>query len=59
MILIQHFWRHFRVDSRAVTALEYALIAGLIGITLAGAASLFGGNLASSFNKIGTAVGAV
>ena len=54
-----HVWRRFRGDRRAVTALEYALIAGLIGVILAGAATRFGGNLASSFNNIGSAVSAV
>ena len=45
-------------DKRAVTALEYALIAGLIAVVIIGAVSSLGNNISGVFNKIGTDVNA-
>ena len=43
-------------DKRAVTALEYALIAGLIAVAVVGAATTLGTNISSVFTKIGSDV---
>ncbi len=43
-------------DRRAVTALEYALIAGLVGVVIVGAITTLGTNLTTIFNKIGSDV---
>ena len=45
-------------DKRAVTALEYALIAGLIAVVIIGAVTTLGTNISGVFNKIGTDVSA-
>ena len=45
-------------DKRAVTALEYALIAGLIAVVIIGAVTSLGTNISGVFNKIGTDVNA-
>lgn len=45
-------------DKRAVTALEYALIAGLIAVVIIGAVTTLGTNISGVFNKIGTDVNA-
>ena len=39
-------------DSRAVTALEYGLIAALIAVVIIGAVSTLGSNLNDTFNGI-------
>lgn len=43
-------------DKRAVTALEYALIAGLIAVVIIGAVTSLGTSISSVFNKISTDV---
>ena len=43
-----------RGDNKAVTALEYGLIASLIAVFIIGAVSLLGTSLSSVFNKIAT-----
>ena len=40
------------VDKRAVTAIEYALIAALIAVVIIGAVTTLGTTLASKFNTI-------
>ena len=45
-------------DKRAVTALEYALIAGLIAVVIIGAVSSLGTSISNVFLKIGTDVSA-
>ena len=56
--MIEYLKTYLRLkhDERAVTALEYALIAGLIAVGIIGAATTLGGNIASVFNKIGSDV---
>jgi pilus assembly protein Flp/PilA len=44
----------FIADRRAVTALEYGLIAGLIGVVIIGGVSLLGTDLNSKFSAIAT-----
>ncbi len=50
-------WRHLRTDRRAVTALEYGLIAALIGGVMIVGVTLLGTNLNAKFNAIAVAVG--
>lgn len=40
------------VDKRAVTAIEYALIAALIAVVIIGAVTSLGKNVASTFNDV-------
>jgi Flp pilus assembly pilin Flp len=50
-------WVELKTDRRAVTALEYALIAGVIvSVILVGFNSL-AGDLSSKFSNIGTSLG--
>lgn len=44
-------------DRRAVTALEYALIAGLVAVVIVGAVTTLGSNVSSIFSKVGSDVG--
>ncbi|MDE8349154.1 MAG: Flp family type IVb pilin [Acidocella sp.] len=46
----------FRVDQRAVTAIEYALIAALIAVVIIGAVSTLGTSVSSTFATVGNAV---
>lgn len=41
-----------RDDRRAVTAIEYALIAALIAVVIIGALSLLGTNISTTFNTV-------
>ncbi len=41
-------------DKRAVTALEYALIAGLVAVVIIGAVTTLGSNINAVFTKIST-----
>lgn len=45
-----------KTDRRAVTALEYGLIAGLIAVVIIGVVTTLGTNLSGIFTKIGTSV---
>ncbi len=49
-------WLELKVDRRAVTALEYGLIAALIAVVIIGAVTTLGKNLSTTFTTIGTAV---
>jgi pilus assembly protein Flp/PilA len=40
------------VDKRAVTAIEYALIAALIAVVIVGAATTLGGRISATFNNV-------
>jgi pilus assembly protein Flp/PilA len=40
------------MDRRAVTAIEYALIAALIAVVIIGAVSTLGNNVTNTFNKV-------
>ncbi len=48
--------RRFLTDRRAVTALEYGIIAGILGLVLIGIFTTFGTKLSALFNKIGTSI---
>jgi pilus assembly protein Flp/PilA len=43
-------------DNRAVTALEYGIIAGVLGLVLIGIFTSFGSKLSTLFSKIGTSI---
>jgi pilus assembly protein Flp/PilA len=41
-----------KVDRRAVTAIEYALIAALIAVVIIGAVTTLGNNVSKTFNTV-------
>ena len=53
MINYIKLWVSLKTDRRAVTALEYGLIAGVIVATIAVGFSLLANNLSSEFVEIG------
>ncbi|NPD69204.1 Flp family type IVb pilin [Lichenicola cladoniae] len=53
---LKTYWS-LKHDQRAVTALEYALIAGLISVVLVAAVGTFGSKLSGVFTSIGTTLG--
>jgi pilus assembly protein Flp/PilA len=46
----------FLADEEGITAIEYGLMAALIGLALAGGATALGGDLSDAFKSIGTTV---
>jgi pilus assembly protein Flp/PilA len=48
----------FRVarDERGVTALEYGIIASILGLVLVGIFNNFGGTLSTLFSSVGTSI---
>lgn len=46
----------FIADEDGVTAIEYALIAALVGIAMAVAATALGGKISSAFNAVANAI---
>jgi len=51
---LMHLIQTLRSDKRAVTALEYGLIASLVAVVIIGAVQLLGTNLSLTFNHIAT-----
>ncbi len=47
-------WIALKTDRRAVTALEYGLIAGLIAVVIIGALTTMGSGLLAKFTAINT-----
>jgi pilus assembly protein Flp/PilA len=45
-----------KADQRAVTALEYGLVAALIAVAIIAALTKLGGNMNSTFNNIATTI---
>ena len=45
-------FRAFKADNKAVTAIEYALIAALIAVVIVVAVSALGTNVSSTFNTV-------
>jgi pilus assembly protein Flp/PilA len=41
-----------KTDKRAVTAIEYALIAALIAVVIIAAVSILGGQISATFNRV-------
>ena len=52
MITFIKTWLELKTDRRAVTALEYGLIAGVIVATVAAGFTVLGGDLANKFNSM-------
>jgi pilus assembly protein Flp/PilA len=53
MIEYAKTWLEMRLDRRAVTALEYGLIAGVIVATIALGFGLLANNLSNKFSSVG------
>ena len=49
-------WIELKTDRRAVTALEYALIAGLVAIVIVSAVTSLGRSLTEKFSTVATDV---
>jgi len=45
-------WLELKVDKRAVTILEYCLIAAAVGTVLIGGFTAFGGRLTTAFGNV-------
>lgn len=56
MIAYIKTWASLSTDRRAVTALEYAMIAGIVVAVIAVGFGIMGGNISNKFNSIGTAL---
>jgi pilus assembly protein Flp/PilA len=56
MIEYAKTWLELKLDRRAVTALEYGLIAGVIVATIAVGFSLLANSLSSKFSSIGGSI---
>ena len=52
MIILLHRLLELKSDRRAVTALEYAIIAGVLGVTLVTAFTTFGKSLSEVFTTV-------
>ena len=50
------FFTRFRKDESGATAIEYALIAGLIAVVIIGGATTLGTKISSKFESIATTV---
>ena len=56
MVEFVKLWLELKVDRRAVTALEYGLIAALIAVVIIGAVTTLGTNISAAFTKVSTAI---
>jgi len=54
MKTISKFLRKVRIDRRGVTALEYGLIAAVMGALVVTAVSTLGGSMNTAFSNIGS-----
>jgi pilus assembly protein Flp/PilA len=52
LILIQLLAIKFKLDNRAVTAIEYALIAALIAVAIIAAVTTLGSRVSATFNTV-------
>jgi pilus assembly protein Flp/PilA len=52
LILLKKILKAHKSDERAVTAIEYALIAALIAVVIIGAVSLLGNQISTTFNTV-------
>ncbi|MEJ0015833.1 MAG: Flp family type IVb pilin [Acetobacteraceae bacterium] len=50
-------WMQLKTDCRAVTALEYGLIAGLVAVVIVTGVTLVGTNLSAMFTTVAGKVG--
>jgi pilus assembly protein Flp/PilA len=46
-------WLELKTDKRAVTAVEYAILAGVVIVALTGLGATFGTKVAAAFSAIG------
>jgi pilus assembly protein Flp/PilA len=49
-------WMALRSDRRAVTALEYGLIAALIAVVIIGSVTALGTNISTAFSKVASSI---
>jgi pilus assembly protein Flp/PilA len=49
--------RNLLKSKKGATAIEYGLIAALIGVVIIGAVTTLGTNISGNFNKIATSIG--
>jgi pilus assembly protein Flp/PilA len=56
MIEYLKIWLELKTDKRAVTMVEYGLMAALIAVVCIGAVTILGTQLSAKFTDIGTAV---
>lgn len=56
MVAYIHTWMLLKTDRRAVTAMEYGLIAALIAVVIVTGATLLGKTLAATFVTVGNAI---
>ena len=49
-------WLELKADRRAVTALEYGLIAALIAVVIIGGVTTLGKNISTTFTTVGSAI---
>lgn len=56
MLIITRAWIALKTDRRAVTAVEYAMIVGLIAAVCVATVTTLGTNVNSAFTKISTSV---
>ena len=56
MLSLQFLFLRLIGDRRAASALEYGLIAAVIGGVIITAATSFGNNLSSAYNTVGTTI---
>ena len=59
--MVEHLkiWLSLKRDCRAVTALEYALIAGMVSIVISAALLRMGTSMKGIFTTLGTTLGSV
>ena len=57
MLQYAKLWLALKMDRRAVTALEYGLIAGVIVGTIALGFNLLANDMSSKFESVGTSLG--
>lgn len=50
-------WLALKADKKAVTALEYGLVAALVAVAIIAALKVLGTNLNATFQNIATAIG--
>lgn len=48
-----HFFKGFVFNEEGTTAIEYALIAGLLSIAIVGGATAVGGSLSNTYTSVG------
>ncbi|MDE1184636.1 Flp family type IVb pilin [Paraburkholderia sp.] len=53
---MKSFITRFLRENKGVTAIEYGLIAGLIAVAIAGAASTLGTDISNAFTSIGNSI---